>query len=490
MPTRVLGSSGRVHGSPPQGPASATLRHRPRHGGARGDARCLHRADCEQGALATEPDQKVRICHATSSESNPYVSNEPAIGNNGDLNGGHLNDTGPVFPANDGGTSSRRTTYVDEDGKTQTFPGYNWTPEGQAIWQNGCNVPSPPTPPVPRARMRRADGRRVPRPLRLRQPELGPSHAAASELLLAGPEDRGQPTHVRPGPHPDVFRVESDRDRSWYLDAHRADRVKRSTRDAARARSRSSRSSSRSTDDGRFDLKIDGDVAGGAAAVGNGGTTRHDRRHGRHAHGERDGCRPDVARRLHDPDRLPDRRRSRDVVARGGRRRSSRCRFARGDVGRLRDHERGEAEAEDGRPACSNASSSDDDGPDVAVWGYENRHGRQVTIPIGPRNTFTPGDPENRGQPTPVRAGRQVGVLPDAVRRRGRQPRLAPRRRIQRQRSSTLDAPAPRRSSSARSSFRPTDPGIFDLKLNGTVVATGGNGTTTGRSSSASARER
>ena len=45
-----------------------------------------------------EPSKKVRICHATSSNSNPYVSNEPAIANNGDLQGGHLNHTGPVYP--------------------------------------------------------------------------------------------------------------------------------------------------------------------------------------------------------------------------------------------------------------------------------------------------------------------------------------------------------------------------------------------------------
>ncbi|HZL94569.1 MAG TPA: hypothetical protein VFB99_13020, partial [Vicinamibacterales bacterium] len=49
----------------------------------------------------TAPPTKVRICHATSSQSNPYTSNEPAIANNGDLQGGHLNHTGPVFPADD-----------------------------------------------------------------------------------------------------------------------------------------------------------------------------------------------------------------------------------------------------------------------------------------------------------------------------------------------------------------------------------------------------
>ena len=52
----------------------------------------------------------------------------------------------------------------------------------------------------------------------------------------------------------------------------------------------------------------------------------------------------------------------------------------------------------------------DDDGPDVAVWGYENGTGNVVTIPIGPRNRFTPGD-QGRGQPTQFAPGRLVGVF-------------------------------------------------------------------------------
>ena len=43
-------------------------------------------------------EKKVRICHATSAETNPYIENEPAIANNGDLNGGHLDHTGPGLP--------------------------------------------------------------------------------------------------------------------------------------------------------------------------------------------------------------------------------------------------------------------------------------------------------------------------------------------------------------------------------------------------------
>src|SRR4029077_1648702 len=92
-------------------------------------------------------DKKVRICHATSSESNPYVSEEPAIANNGDLKGGHLNHTGPVFPTEDWGDIIPPYTYVDANGQTRSFPGYNWSPEGQAIWQNDCKAALEPVTP-------------------------------------------------------------------------------------------------------------------------------------------------------------------------------------------------------------------------------------------------------------------------------------------------------------------------------------------------------
>jgi hypothetical protein len=85
------------------------------------------------------PPEKVRICHATGSSSNPYVSQEPAIGNNGDLQGGHLNHERDIIPPYE---------YVDANGVTQLFPGRNWTEEGQAIWQNGCNAPPPPPTPI------------------------------------------------------------------------------------------------------------------------------------------------------------------------------------------------------------------------------------------------------------------------------------------------------------------------------------------------------
>ena len=80
------------------------------------------------------PPKKVRICHATSAVTNPYVRNSPAIANNGDLKGGHLTEhQGPVFPAANWGDIIPPYTYRTPNGQLQLFVGYNWTAEGQAI---------------------------------------------------------------------------------------------------------------------------------------------------------------------------------------------------------------------------------------------------------------------------------------------------------------------------------------------------------------------
>jgi LPXTG-motif cell wall-anchored protein len=78
------------------------------------------------GADAT-PNEKVTICHATSSDTNPYTVNtvdESSIDeqHNRYLNGhgDHERDIIPPF---------------------RTFPGRNWDEAGQAIWANGCKVP-------------------------------------------------------------------------------------------------------------------------------------------------------------------------------------------------------------------------------------------------------------------------------------------------------------------------------------------------------------
>jgi len=90
-------------------------------------------------ASATRSD-KVRICHATASATNPFTSpdvNTSSIDeeHNQYLNGhgDHENDIIPPFESPTG----------------TVFHGLNWDAEGQAIWNNGCVVPPPVEPPTP-----------------------------------------------------------------------------------------------------------------------------------------------------------------------------------------------------------------------------------------------------------------------------------------------------------------------------------------------------
>ncbi len=96
-------------------------------------------------ALNQDPDvplvrgaTKVTICHATSSDNNPYVQlnvDDDSIVKQG--HGDHPDDIIPPFD------------YV-EDGVTKHYPGLNWDDKGQPIWKNGCEIPPiPPPPPKP-----------------------------------------------------------------------------------------------------------------------------------------------------------------------------------------------------------------------------------------------------------------------------------------------------------------------------------------------------
>lgn len=94
------------------------------------------------------------ICHATNSNSNPYVSESPNINATG-LHGGHIGHTGPIW--NPGlkaagiawGDIIPPFTYTNTSGKVVNFPGQNWTAEGQAILNNGCGIPTTVTPQDP-----------------------------------------------------------------------------------------------------------------------------------------------------------------------------------------------------------------------------------------------------------------------------------------------------------------------------------------------------
>ncbi|VXC22011.1 hypothetical protein [Aeromicrobium sp. 9AM] len=77
---------------------------------------------------------KIKICHSTSSETNPYVENSPNA--SGDLHG-HTGHTGGIFPADGWGDIIPPFTFGNVN-----FPGMNWTDAGQAIYNNNCNLPN------------------------------------------------------------------------------------------------------------------------------------------------------------------------------------------------------------------------------------------------------------------------------------------------------------------------------------------------------------
>ncbi len=86
-----------------------------------------------------ENSQKVTICHATGSESNPFVEitvDEAAIF---EAHGEHQNDR-DIIPA---------FTFVNSHGQTVTFAGQNWDANGRAILANDCKVPHPSPSPTP-----------------------------------------------------------------------------------------------------------------------------------------------------------------------------------------------------------------------------------------------------------------------------------------------------------------------------------------------------
>lgn len=78
-------------------------------------------------ATATKPpDHKVTICHATGSQTNPYVVINVDIASSGYLKAGHDLHDDDIIPPYTYGTFS--------------YPGKNWTASGQTILANGCRL--------------------------------------------------------------------------------------------------------------------------------------------------------------------------------------------------------------------------------------------------------------------------------------------------------------------------------------------------------------
>ena len=89
-------------------------------------------------AVAAPPDT-VTICHATGSNSNPYVVHNPA--KSGDVSG-HDGHNGPVWFEGIG--EEWGDIIPPFEYESGSYPGKNWTEAGQAFYNNSCNIPAPP----------------------------------------------------------------------------------------------------------------------------------------------------------------------------------------------------------------------------------------------------------------------------------------------------------------------------------------------------------
>jgi uncharacterized repeat protein (TIGR01451 family)/LPXTG-motif cell wall-anchored protein len=86
---------------------------------------------------------KVTICHATHSDTNPYVVHTP--NKNGHVSG-HSTHVGPIWAP---GLKADHVAWGDiippfdylSHGTTKHFPGLNWTSDGQAWFANACRPP-------------------------------------------------------------------------------------------------------------------------------------------------------------------------------------------------------------------------------------------------------------------------------------------------------------------------------------------------------------
>jgi hypothetical protein len=392
------------------------------------------------------------------------------VGNNGDLSGGHLNHTGPVFPKPDWGDIIPPYSYVDADGAEQIFPGFNWTPEGQAIWEYGCTPGrSPLTPLVECVESDQSGGFLA---------HFGYDNPNSSAVVQPfensfspEPADRGQPTVFKPGRAKDVFQVESTDGSSltWSLTGNQATATSDSKQCAGSIMV--VKVLHPSDDSGRFALKIDGTIRGDASAVGDGGTTGTIAvSAGQHSVGESAASGTDLANYYT------------QIVCVSGGTVVAQDTAASVSVP-VRDDQDVLCTITNTRKSAAKPVVPTvecvlykNGSPDEAVWGYRNENDFAVFLPVGQSNSFAP-DPANRNQPTTFEPGASSGVVTTAF---GGAAAVTWTLAGQ---TATASSASPRCTATIelRKVTAPAnDPGVFNLTLNGQVLATGGNGTTAG----------
>jgi hypothetical protein len=414
------------------------------------------------------PGGKVRICHASSSQSDPYTSQEPTVGNNGDLSGGHLNHTGPVFPAADWGDIIPPYTYVDANGDPRVFPGYNWTPEGQAIWQYGCTPGKESLTPILEC-VEATDGGFLAH-FGYDNPNAEPVVEPFENAFTPPPADRGQPTAFAPGRVKDAFQVESNGGPlTWTLTGNHVMASKDSRLCAGSLTI--VKVLNPSDDAGRFNLEIGGVIAGGGAAVGDGGTTGTIAvSAGPHIVGE--SAAPGTSLARYDTQivclsagAVVAESNSATLTVRVQNEQAIECTITN-------------TRKQQPKPVVPilECVVFKNGAPERAVWGYRNDNAFPAPIPISSSNSFAPA-PADRGQPTLFEPGRWTGIFETPFNGAATLTwTLA---------GQTLTASSTSDRCSATLELRKatvpaSDPGLFNLLVNGTLLASGGNGTTTG----------
>ena len=116
-----------------------------------GGAVLVSTATAGPAAAWNAPHNQVTLCHRTNSDTNPYVRVTVDVSAAG-IQGGHADHTGPIWNPT---LKAQGIKWGDIIPPTHSgsfsYPGLNWTAQGQAWWNNGCEDPGGgyPPPPIP-----------------------------------------------------------------------------------------------------------------------------------------------------------------------------------------------------------------------------------------------------------------------------------------------------------------------------------------------------
>ena len=344
-----------------------------RNWGATGQA--IYQSGCNE--------KKIVICHRDSNPEQPYGPGSQSVSVNSILGGnGHAGHTGPVYPEK--GPDGKWGDIIppfEYDG--QVFEGLNWDEKGQAIHQNNCGVPHPPDPkpitPILECVEALGDGKFLAH-FNASNPNTTTVEPTGDQNCFHARPNRtvASSTRFAPGEVPNAAHAEfTGGTLTWSLTGKDAVASSDSTR--CRGSITVVKELVPADDRGRFNLEIDGVVAGGGAAVGDAGTTDTIPVTADVHRVSEAGARGTESQRLRHPDRVPPGRQSGCGKRTGP---PSACRVGRNQaiVCTITNRRK---EARTGPcpflPVLE-CVVFNDSAPDIAVWGYQNRNDHPVTI--------------------------------------------------------------------------------------------------------------